>query len=141
MDADLTRAINLVEILKEELEDSSKPLPPDLTDQQLQSMPLDAIRQYYNPSSHPSSTQTAAAVAVQPTTNHNPQQLSQEQIEQLKLRFPAQNHTAVFKSYFPSLFASRTAAAPPAQPRAVVLCFHSSGNAEDMYTSEGTGSR
>jgi hypothetical protein len=140
MDADLTRAINLVEILKEELEDSSKPLPPDLTDQQLQSMTLDAIRQYYNPSSNPS-TQTAAAVTLHPTTSQNPQQLSQEQIEQLKLRFPAQNHTAVFKSYFPSLFASRTAAAPPAQPTAVVLCFHSSGNAEDMYSSEGTGSR
>lgn len=140
MDADLTRAINLVEILKEELEDSSKPLPPDLTDQQLQSMTLDAIRQYYNPSSNPS-TQTAAAITLHPTTSQNPQQLSQEQIEQLKLRFPAQNHTAVFKSYFPSLFASRTAAAPPAQPTAVVLCFHSSGNAEDMYSSEGTGSR
>jgi hypothetical protein len=103
-------------------------------------MTLDAIRQYYNPSSNPS-TQTAAAVTLHPTTSQNPQQLSQEQIEQLKLRFPAQNHTAVFKSYFPSLFASRTAAAPPAQPTAVVLCFHSSGNAEDMYSSEGTGSR
>jgi hypothetical protein len=140
MDADLTRAINLVEILKEELEDSSQPLPPDLTDQQLQSMTLDQIRQYYNPSSNPS-TQTTAAVTLQPTASQNPRQLSQEQIEQLKLRFSPQNHTAAFKSYFPSLFASRTAAPPPAQPTAVVLCFHSSGNAEDMYTSEGTGSR
>ena len=45
---------------------------------------------------------------------------------------------ATFARWFPGLPLSRTARAPP---RARVLCFANAGNAEDMYTSEGTGPR
>lgn len=43
-----------------------------------------------------------------------------------------------FKTWFPGLAFSRTACAAP---RLRVLCFPNAGNAEDMYTSEGTGVR
>ena len=45
---------------------------------------------------------------------------------------------ATFARWFPGLPLSRTARAPP---RARVLCFANAGNAEDMWTSEGTGPR
>ncbi|PNW78637.1 hypothetical protein CHLRE_09g388900v5 [Chlamydomonas reinhardtii] len=44
----------------------------------------------------------------------------------------------LFQRWFPGLPASGTATA---SPRMRVLAFHSSGNAEDMWTSEGTGAR
>lgn len=122
------RHVNLVEILKEELEDAGEQLPPDLTDEQLQCMTEADIRQHYR------QAPDAQAAA-------KPQQLPQAQAEQLKHRFPSQDEKALFRSWFPALSASRTQHLAPAQPKAVVLCFHSSGNAEDMYTSEGTGSR
>lgn len=130
MDNRLTWAVNLVEILKEELDEAGHALPADLTDQQLLTMPEAEIRAYYLPH----------------TPQHNsscgpkPGPLPQEQLARLQLQYPSQHGSAAFKAWFPSLFASR-APPPPAQPSAVVLCFHSSGNAEDMFTSEGTGSR
>jgi surfactin synthase thioesterase subunit len=45
---------------------------------------------------------------------------------------------ATFKKWFPGLALSRTACAAPALR---VLCFANAGNAEDMYTNEGTGPR
>jgi len=45
---------------------------------------------------------------------------------------------ADFNRWFPGLAASKTAAAAP---RLRILCFPNAGNAEDMYTSEGTGIR
>lgn len=122
------RRVNLVEILEEELEDAGEQLPPELTDGQLQCMTEADIRQHYRQA-------PGAQAAAQP------QQLPQAQAEQLKHRFLPQDGTVLFRSWFPALSASRTQHLAPAQPKAVVLCFHSSGNAEDMYTSEGTGSR
>ncbi|KAG2490101.1 hypothetical protein HYH03_011407 [Edaphochlamys debaryana] len=45
---------------------------------------------------------------------------------------------ALFARWFPGLRASGTATD---QPRLRVIAFHSAGNAEDMFTSEGTGAR
>ena len=43
-----------------------------------------------------------------------------------------------FRRWFPGLALSRTACATPVLR---VLCFANAGNAEDMYTNEGTGVR
>lgn len=140
---ELIRRVHLVEILKEQLEHAGNTVPHDLTDEQLLSFTEDQIKQYYQ---HPTAADIAAAshALAQRTINEqqlSQQQLSQTRIEQLKQQFPPQDSTAAFKAWFPALFSSRAQRLAPAQPKAVVLCFHSSGNAEDMYTSEGTGSR
>ena len=44
----------------------------------------------------------------------------------------------LFKRWFPGLTLSRTACAAP---KVRVLCFTNAGNAEDLYTNEGTGPR
>lgn len=43
-----------------------------------------------------------------------------------------------FKRWFPGLSMSRTECSAP---KLRILCFPNAGNAEDMYTSEGTGPR
>ncbi|KAF6253165.1 Alpha/Beta hydrolase protein [Scenedesmus sp. NREL 46B-D3] len=93
-----------------------------------------------------SDSSITAAVAATSQQQANQQQQQQqlqqednlaEQLSKLRLRYCAAD-SAAFKAWFPGLALSRTDAL---QPQAVVLCFHSSGNAEDMFTSEGTGSR
>lgn len=56
---------------------------------------------------------------------------------QLQAAFPAPP-AADFQKWFPGLPASKTATDAP---RWRVLCFPNAGNAEDMYTNEGTGVR
>lgn len=138
----LVRLVNLVEILKEELEDAGQPIPDDLTDEQLQTMTESQIKQYYQQPAQPDAAAASCALSqLNINQQHQQQRLSQSDIDQLKQKFPPQDSTTAFKSWFPALFSSRAQQLAPAQPKAVVLCFHSSGNAEDMYTSEGTGSR
>uniref|UniRef100_A0A383VJE5 Thioesterase domain-containing protein n=1 Tax=Tetradesmus obliquus TaxID=3088 RepID=A0A383VJE5_TETOB len=92
----------------------------------------------------PAEHQQAKQQQQQQQQQHHQQQQRQdislaEQLSQLSLRFPATGvHSAASRAWFPGLALSKT---DVAQPQAVVLCFHSSGNAEDMFTSEGTGSR
>jgi hypothetical protein len=143
----LVRLVNLVEILKEELEDAGQPLPNDLTDEQMQVMTEAQIKQYYQQPAQALCVSDAAAASdalcqLSISQPHKQQQrLSQSDIDKLKRQFPLQDSTAAFTSWFPALFSSRAQQLAPAQPKAVVLCFHSSGNSEDMFTSEGTGSR
>lgn len=56
---------------------------------------------------------------------------------QLQATFPAPAADD-FHKWFPGLPASKTATD---SPRLRVLCFPNAGNAEDMYTNEGTGVR
>jgi hypothetical protein len=44
----------------------------------------------------------------------------------------------IFKRWFPGLLMSRTECSSPTLR---IVCFPNAGNAEDMYTSEGTGPR
>lgn len=120
------RLINVVEVLKEELETNGLPVPVDLTDEQLISMTEADVRSYYG-------HQPPAPTGQQPP--HPPD------LQHLRGRFPSQSSSAEFKAWFPALTSSRASQLAPEHPKAVVLCFHSSGNAEDMFTSEGTGSR
>lgn len=132
------RLINLVEVLKEQLEDSGKQLPADLTDDQLQDMTEAEVRRYYQQHTQPVAVlQPLAAHADPPRGVLSPVQ----QLQALHSKFPSLDDTPTFKAWFPAFFTSRGQQLRPAQPTAVVLCFHSSGNAEDMFTSEGTGSR
>lgn len=61
----------------------------------------------------------------------------QEQQQQTKPRLPPPSEDD-FKKWFPGLALSKTACT---SPRFRVVCFANAGNAEDMYTSEGTGVR
>ncbi|WIA19313.1 hypothetical protein OEZ85_003946 [Tetradesmus obliquus] len=107
--------------------------------------------------SHPAEEAAGIAAAAMPAEHQQAKQQQQqqqqqqhqqqqrqdislaEQLSQLSLRFPTTGvDAAAFRAWFPGLALSKT---DVAQPQAVVLCFHSSGNAEDMFTSEGTGSR
>lgn len=132
------RLINLVEVLKEELEDSGKQLPTDLTDDQLQSMTEAEVRLYYQQHMQPAGVLQPLAAHADPPRG---MLSSVHQLQALQSKFPPLDDTPTFKAWFPALFTSRGQQLRPAQPTAVVLCFHSSGNAEDMFTSEGTGSR
>lgn len=116
----LLRKINLAEVLREQLDEAGMAAPQDLTDVQLATMNEAEIRAHYAGDCG----QSAAAAH-----------------DDLAQRFPPQDSTAAFKAYFPALSSSRGRELAPARPTAVILCFHSSGNAEDMFTSEGTGAR
>jgi hypothetical protein len=144
MAGDLVRLINLVEILKEDLEAAGADLPDDLSDEQLQSMSEAEIKQYYQQCSSSNSSSKAMEGLPQASTyssQPHPQQLDKKQIQRLQQQFPPQDSTAAFRAWFPAVFSSCSQFPAATQAKAVVICFHSSGNAEDMYTSEGTGSR
>ncbi|KAL4515951.1 hypothetical protein Ndes2526B_g00665 [Nannochloris sp. 'desiccata'] len=114
------RAVNLIEILMEEAEEEGKDIlrPPE----DARKWPEDAIRAYF--ASHgkifPSSLKPEPVSTTESATPPT----------------PADEET--FKKWFPGLPLSRTAI--PA-PKLRLLCFANAGNAEDMYTSEGTGIR
>jgi hypothetical protein len=139
----LIRRVNLVEIMKEELENAGQPVPNDLTDEQLQVMTKAQIKQHYQQPKQADAAAASRALSQLSISQPHQQQdrLSQSHIDKLKRRFSPQNNTAALKTWFPALFSSSAQRLAPAQPKAVVLCFHSSGNAEDMFTSEGTGIR
>eukprot|EP00878_Enallax_costatus_P041452 GHUV01048236.1.p1 GENE.GHUV01048236.1~~GHUV01048236.1.p1 ORF type:complete len:409 (+),score=120.29 GHUV01048236.1:169-1395(+) len=65
------------------------------------------------------------------------QQLTQNQLLSSRYSPQFRDHES-FSTWFPGLKLSGT---DVQSPRAVIVCFHNSGNAEDMYTSEGTGTR
>lgn len=141
MSSDLVRLINLVEVLKEGLEAAGAELPDDLSDEQLQSMSEADIKQYYSSYQQSSDCSKTIEALEQTSRRNQTQQLDETQMKQLQQVFPPQGSTAASSTWFPALFSSRGQVPSPDQPKAVVVCFHSSGNTEDMYTSEGTGSR
>lgn len=148
MSDNLVRLINLVEILKEDLEAAGSELPDDLSDEQMQSMSEADIRQYYKQNraaeqQHTGISSCSKSLECSTQTSLQPKQqtCAQSPLKQLQQEFPPQDSTSAFRAWFPALFSSRGQVTPTARPKAVVVCFHSSGNAEDMYTSEGTGSR
>jgi hypothetical protein len=148
MGGDLIRLINLVEVLKEDLEAAGAELPDDLSDEQLQSMSEADIKQYYQQNTaaeqqHTGNSSCSKALegVSQASSRLLEHQHAQKPMEQLQEEFPPQDSTAAFRAWFPALFSSRSQVTSTTQPKAVVVCFHSSGNAEDMFTSEGTGSR
>ena len=120
----LIRAINLVEVLTEDLEDdgvdmSTLDLPSDMT---TRPWPEEDIRSYFDAIRHgkppPASNATDATDAA-------------------NVRFPKPSEET-FDRWFPGLQRSGTANDAPSK---ILVCFPNAGNAEDMYTSEGSGAR
>lgn len=102
------RKINLIEVLKEDAEESGRPVsePPEAAINWTE----DEIRMYFK-------------------TGEGPV---------VHARIPPADE-ATFRKWFPGLEPSKTACGADARMR--VLCFPNAGNAEDMYSGEGTGVR
>lgn len=122
----VVRAINLVEVLMEDLEDdgvatSTLDLPSDMTtrpwsDEDIRGY-FDAIRQGKPPPDYTTGTTNR--------TNRTNTSLPKPS-------------PATFDRWFPGLQRSGTATEAPSK---IIVCFPNAGNAEDMYTSEGSGAR
>jgi medium-chain acyl-[acyl-carrier-protein] hydrolase len=117
----IIRAINLIEVLIEDLEDegvdaSAIELPPNYQDVMV-TWPEDRIRRYFD-----DIRQGKSPGAV---------------LEQAVPRIPEPSKET-FDLWFPGLARSGTARADPSK---ILVCFPNAGNAEDMYTSEGSGAR
>jgi surfactin synthase thioesterase subunit len=135
MDDALVRRVNLIECLAEDHEDV--PPPPDDAPR-LWSEP--EIRRYFasrgadaptrrrgDPTAKkvtPPPAAAAAAAAARPIDPPDP---------------PVDD--ATFRAWFPGLRRSGTEVTDGRPPRLRVLCFANAGNAEDAFTSEGTGAR
>ncbi|KAL4451499.1 hypothetical protein ABPG75_007161 [Micractinium tetrahymenae] len=120
------RAINLIEVLREdaEAEDHEVPEPPA----EARSWSDEQIRAFFKSggTALPHAVGDGAAAAAAAAT-----------AAELAARFPPPDN-ATFSKWFPGLALSKTACD---NPRLRILCFPNAGNAEDMYTSEGTGVR
>jgi hypothetical protein len=134
--AALTRKLNLAILLQEELEADGLPLPAELTNDHLAAMTEAQIRAHYTNIS-PTVPAAAAPQQQQPPAGAT----DAPSHEQLRARFPHQQDSTASKAWFPALATSRRHVLAPPAPTAVVLAFHPSGTAEDVFTSEGTGSR
>lgn len=110
---DEVRKINLIELLLEECELDGKSVPEPPEDA-AKKWTEDEIRTYFESEGRlaPNNKKPSNALAAPPAE--------------------------VFNLWFPGLKRSLTSCE---RPRLRVLCFPSSGNAEDMYTSEGSGTR
>jgi len=118
----VVRAINLVEVLTEDLEDEgfdveSLNLPSAMTEQPWSDERIrayfDAVRRGETPTPTPTPNES-----LPPSLAHPSKEL--------------------FEKWFPGLARSGTATDSPSR---LIVCFPNAGNAEDMYTSEGSGAR
>lgn len=140
------RAINLVEVLTEDLEDdgvdtSTLDLPSDMTTQPWSD---DRIRAYFDAirlGKPDASTNGSVDATVDPTmgatvdTTADAPDTSNASPTLPLLPKPSQE---TFDRWFPGLQRSGTATSAPSK---ILVCFPNAGNAEDMYTSEGSGVR
>ena len=79
-----------------------------------------------SPSSSTTTTTTTTARTSIATAGHGHQQ---------------QRDELMFKKIFPGLQRSGTQIIPPDRPNLRIICFANAGNAEDLYTNEGLGTR
>ncbi|PRW20885.1 Monothiol glutaredoxin- chloroplastic [Chlorella sorokiniana] len=117
------RRLNLIVMLQEEAEDEGRDVPEPPAD--ARSWSEEQIRAYFKTGGAEVPTANGCAAA------------NDSSLADLAAHFPPPD-AETFRKWFPGLALSRTACD---NPRLRVLCFPNAGNAEDMYTSEGTGVR
>ncbi len=138
----VVRAINLVEVLMEDLEDdgvdtSTLDLPPDMTTRPWPEEDIrgyfDAVRQGQPWLPPPSAPACAPSPSPSPSPSSSPSPSPSSALPSLPN--PSKE---TFDRWFPGLQRSGTATDAPSK---ILVCFPNAGNAEDMYTSEGSGAR
>ena len=111
------KKIIYLQILQDEAEENGDDIQPPPAS--ASSWSLEDIRKYFATKGQwtPSAVQNGAASAI-------------------RLKYP---NPEVFNTWFPGL--KRSGTQVEGTPKGRVVCFPNAGNAEDMYTSEGTGVR